>query len=290
MGFLEDAEAAANMPIPGPGTPDEARKRFDAMPIDALAGLFCSLQYLTMREQAGENWDAILYFDQLPHDQPERAFALILAVLRSEAHKSVKMELNTRLFGALLHAHGEEMIGVIEAEARDNPQLRWLAGGECNTGGAAVSRRMRALADSEAWWVDYNERQQPKEDIDFRKLSIPELARVWIDQKVKPHKDQDDNWMTLCDYERELHENNPNAVLDLVLEILRIETDPGVLSFVAAGPLEDLVSMQVIDRIEREAAANEKFRELLRGVWYWNESDELKRRLDAITGLKYADA
>jgi len=114
MGFPEDAEAAATMPIPGPGTPDEARRKLDAMPIDALAGLFCSLQYLTMREAVDENHDAMRYFDRLPHEAPERAFALILAVLRSEAHKAVKMELNTRLFGALLYAHGDAVIGEID--------------------------------------------------------------------------------------------------------------------------------------------------------------------------------
>ena len=290
MDCLKDAEAAANMAIPGPGTPDAARRKLDAMTIEALAGLFCSLQYLTMREQKDGNWDAILYFDRLAHDQPERAFALILAVLRSEAHKSVKMELNTKLFGALLYAHGDEMIDLVEAEARTNPQLRWLAGGECNIGGENVRRRMQALADRDAWWADYSERKRPKQAIDFARLSTAELARVWIDQKVKPHKDQDDNWMALSDHIDGLQRDNPDAVLDLILEILKIETDPAVLSFLAAGPLEDLVSMRLIDRIEREAAANRGFRQLLRGVWYWNESDELKRRLDAITGLKYAQA
>lgn len=290
MGLLEDAEAAANMAIPGPGTADKSQKQFDAMSADELAGLFCSLQYLTLREQTGENWDAILYFDHLPHEQPERAFALILAVLRSEAHKSVKMELNNKLFGALLYRHGETIIGEIEREARTNPQLRWLAGGECHAGGENVSRRMQGLADREAWSADYRERKTPKEEIDFPKLSIGELARVWLDQKNKPHKDQDDNWMALTDYMEDLHREHPDAVLDLILEILRIESDPAMLAFLAAGPLEDLVSLKLIDRIEREAAANPKFRELLCGVWYWNEVDELKRRLDAITGLKYAEA
>jgi hypothetical protein len=288
MSLLQEAEAAVNMPIPGPGTPDELRRQFDAMPIDELAAVFCSLQYLTMREQVDENWDAILYFDRLPHDHPERAFALILAVLRSEAHKLVKMELNTKLFGALLFAHGENMIGEIEREAATNAQLRWLAGGECHTMNEDVAQRMRGFADRKAWWADHRERKRPKQEIDFPKLSTPELARVWIDQKVKPHKDQDDNWMALSEYMEDLHAHRPEVVLDLILEILKIEDDPAVLSFLAAGPLEDLVSMELIDRFEREAAANPKFRDLLRGVWYWNEGHELKTRLDAITGLKYA--
>lgn len=291
MKVIKDAEQAIHMPIPGPGgTPDELRRKLDAMPADELAAVFCALQYCGMREQVDDTWDTILYFDALPHDQPHRAFALVLAVLRSEAHKSVKMELNTKLFGSLVYTHGEAIIGDIEAEARTNPQLRWLIGGVLTPGEGHVARRLRGMADSAAWWADHNERDRPKEHIDFPKLSIPELARVWLDQKTKPHKDQDDNWMALTEFMEGLHRDHPDAVLDMILEILEIETDEGVLSFVSAGPLEDLVSMRIIDRIEREAAANAAFRDLLRGVWYWNEGHELKKRLDAITGLNYANA
>jgi hypothetical protein len=290
MKVIKDAEHAIHMPIPGPGgAPDELRRKLDAMPADELAAVFCALQYCGMREQVDDTWDTILYFDELPHDQPHRAFALVLAVLRSEAHKSVKMELNTKLFGTLIYSHGEEIIGDIEAEARTNAQLRWLAGGVL-CGDENVSRRLRALADSAAWSADHSERDRPKEKIDFPRLSIPELARVWLDQKTKPHKDQDDNWMALTEFMEELHRDNPDAVLDMILEILKVETDVGVLSFVSAGPLEDLISVRIIDRIEREAAANAAFRDLLKGVWYWNESHDLKKRLDAITGLNYADA
>jgi hypothetical protein len=56
-----------------------------------------------------------------------------------------------------------------------------------------------------------------------------------------------------------------------------------VLAVLAAGLLEDVISAKTIDRIEREAAANEKFRWLLGGAWYWhNNPESLKERLDAI--------
>jgi hypothetical protein len=210
-------------------------------------------------------------------------------VLRSEAHKRVKMELNTKLFGSLIYTHGEEMIGDIEAEAHTNPQLRWLAGGVI-CGNERVGRRLRAFADADAWWADDDARSQPRPHIEFRRLTIPELARAWLDQKTRPHKDQDDNWMELLDYEQELHRDHPDAVLDMILEILKIETDATVLSFVSAGPLEDLISERIIGRIEREAETNAPFRDLLKGVWYWNQGHALKQRLDAITGLAYADA
>src|SRR6266545_4298703 len=103
MSFIEDAKAAATMAIPGPGTPEAQRKALDAMPMDQLTGLWCALQYLGMRDRTEEAWANILYFDALPHDAPERAFELVLTVLRSEAHKSVKMELNNKLMTTLVH-------------------------------------------------------------------------------------------------------------------------------------------------------------------------------------------
>ena len=53
---------------------------------------------------------------------------------------------------------------------------------------------------------------------------------------------------------------------------------------ISAGPLEDVLSMRTIDRIEREAAANKRFHDLLGGVWYFRAGDELKARLDALIG------
>jgi Family of unknown function (DUF6869) len=55
-----------------------------------------------------------------------------------------------------------------------------------------------------------------------------------------------------------------------------------MLALLAAGPLEDVISMETIDRIEREAAANKRFHDLLGGVWYYRAPDELKARLDAL--------
>jgi hypothetical protein len=54
MSFLDDAKAAATMAIPGSGTPEPQRRVLDAMPIEELAGLWCSLQYLGMRDHTEE--------------------------------------------------------------------------------------------------------------------------------------------------------------------------------------------------------------------------------------------
>jgi hypothetical protein len=282
MSFVDEAMKLATMPIPGPGAPDDQSKIFEQMPIVELAGLWCSLQYVGLREQTEQSWAALLYFDQLPHERPERALALVLAVLRSEAHKSVLLELNAKLFTALIHQHASLLIDELEREARDDARLRWLLGGVVWWApNEDLRERIIAIADQEAWRIDRDARDAAV-PIDFAGLSTAELARIWVEQNTKPHKDQDDNWMALQDYERDLVGERPDAAIDLILEILRIETDERVLGFLAAGLLENVISLQSIARIEREATAHEKFRWLLGGVWYWNEPDELKTRLDGI--------
>jgi hypothetical protein len=77
---------------------------------------------------------------------------------------------------------------------------------------------------------------------------------------------------------------DPDKAIDLIVEISKIETNPVMLSLLAAGLLEDVISMETIDRIEREAAVNKRFHDLLGGVWYYRASDELKARLDALVG------
>lgn len=45
-----------------------------------------------------------------------------------------------------------------------------------------------------------------------------------------------------------------------------------------------MISVGTIDRIEREARADARFRDLLGGVWYHRAPDELKARLNALVG------
>jgi uncharacterized protein DUF6869 len=87
----------------------------------------------------------------------------------------------------------------------------------------------------------------------------------------------------MMDYERDLREGYPDRAIDLIVEILKIETNP-MLSLLAAGPLEDVIGMETIDRIEREASADKRFHDLLGGVWYYRAPDVLKARLDALVG------
>jgi hypothetical protein len=280
MDFIEEAQRVATMAIPGPGTPQQLQDELDRMAMPALASLWCELQYLGLRDTTEEVWERLLYFDRLPHHAPERALELVLAVLRSEVHKSVKMQLNGKLMLVLV-AH-ETLIDECERRARDTPELRWLIGGAYRWAPEALQSRYEAIADEAGWRMDAAARDAAPVPIDFERLSIPELARAWIDQHCKPVKDRDANFGVLSDYEYDLKDGDPDRVFDLVLEILRIEQNPCVLSFLAAGLLENIVSLDTIERIEREAVESEAFCALLGGVWYYNVQPELKSRLDAI--------
>ncbi len=71
--------------------------------------------------------------------------------------------------------------------------------------------------------------------------------------------------------------NKPEMVWHLILGVLEREVSQEVLIMVAAGPLEDLLSdwgSEYIDRVEQLARTDEKFRDLLRGVWGRNRMPE----------------
>ena len=282
MSFIDNAKAAATMAVPGVRTPDEARVAFDAMPIAELAARWRMLQFVGVKDQTDDTWMATLYFDRLPHDSPARAYDMVLAVLAAETDMSVRLRLND-VMATLVHVHGAALVDRIETDAAENDGLRWLLGGAYWwTQEKAIEGRLAAVADVEAFRADQEVHNTRNPPVDLAALSLGELARVWVDQAAKPFKDHDHNWQDFHHYERELVDNDPDAALDLVIAVLRIETNPFLLSVLAAGLLENLISMQVMNRIEREAAADSRFLALLGGVWYSSKPDDVKARLGAI--------
>jgi hypothetical protein len=183
----------------------------------------------------------------------------------------------------LVHVHGASLVDRIEADAAENDGLRWLLGGAYWwTQDTSIEARLAAVADVEAFRADQEAHNTRNPPVDPATLSLDALARVWVEQSAKPFKDHDHNWQDFQSYERELVDNDPNAALDLVIAVLKIETNPFLLSVLAAGLLENVIDMQVMDRIEREAAADPRFLALLGGVWYSSKPDDVKARLDAI--------
>jgi hypothetical protein len=285
MASTEDADMMALITAaPELATPDDTETFLDGIPIPELASMWGALQRLSRRDQTGAAWAAILYFDHLPHKRPDRAFDLALEVLRSEKDKPTIMQLNDKFMLSLLYAHGAAAIERIEAEAKHSAALRWLLGGIHFGPDEPLKRRIEAIADSKGWRADDRARRTPKRPLNCEAMSVAELARAWVEQYSKSERDRDDNFFAMMDYERDLREEYPDKAIDLIVEILKIEANPVLLSLLAAGPLEDVISMETIDRIEREAAANKRFHDLLGGVWYYRAPDELKARLDALVG------
>jgi Family of unknown function (DUF6869) len=285
MATAQDAEVLAVVTsVPEMTGDEEANAFFDALPVPQLATIWCALQRVSRRDQTGSVWAAKVYFDHLPHDQPDRALDLVLEVLAAEHDKPTVMLLNDKLMLSLMFTHGATMIDRVETLARDNAKLRWLLGGVRFGTGKPFERRIEAIADAAAWESDDAARHRPQHPLDCETMSVFELARAWVEQYSKSDRDRDDNFFALMDFERDLREEDPDRAIDLILAILEIETNPVLLSMLAAGPLEDVISMNTIERIECEAADNERFRDLLGGVWYFRASDELKARLDALIG------
>jgi hypothetical protein len=182
-----------------------------------------------------------------------------------------------------VHRHGARLAQRIEREAAGNAALRWLLGGAYWwTEDQALKARLQAVADVAGWRAAANAHDEPATWLSYATMAMPELARAWVEQKSKPSKDYDGNWHALCDYERDLIADDPDRMLDLILAILARDDAKHLLGLLAAGPLEDVIGMAVIDRVEQEAARNARFRELLRGVWYSGAPEALKTRMDAI--------
>ena len=265
-------------------TPDETEALLDSMPLGELASMWCALQRVSRRDQVGSIWAIKVYFDHLPHRRPQAALDLALDVLKTETDKPTVMQLNDKFLLALFYAHGTEVMARVEQEAAHNDRLRWLLGGVHVGPDDPLMSRIAGLADREAWHVDHLAQRTPREPLDCANMSVTELARAWVEQYSRSERDQDDNLFAIMDFERDLREDDPDRMIDLILEILKIESNPVLLSLLAAGPLEDVISVGKIDRIEREARADARFRDLLGGVWYYRAPDELKARLDALVG------
>jgi hypothetical protein len=286
MGLTDNTSLLETIAAATLRTPDETETFLDPMPLGELASMWCALQRVSRRDQAGGIWTIKLYFDHLPHRRPQAALDVVLEVLKTETDKPTVMQLNDKFLLALLYAHGNEVIGRIEHEARHNERLRWLLGGMLFAEDDPLMRRITGIADRDAWHADHLAQRIPREPLDCAKLALPDLARAWVEQYSKSDRDQDDNLFAIMDFERDLREENPDRMIDLILEILKLESNPVLLSVLAAGPLEDVISVRTIDRIEREARANKRFHDLLGGVWYYRASDELKTRLDALVGAR----
>ena len=76
--------------------------------------------------------------------------------------------------------------------------------------------------------------------------------------------------------------DNPEMLWRLILEVLKRNPPPLAEGMLAVGPLEDILTKYgplFIDRVEKEAAVNPKFKDLLSEVWEDDNDDEIWRRV-----------
>jgi hypothetical protein len=115
-----------------------------------------------------------------------------------------------------------------------------------------------------------------------------QLVEAWINlQRADPARlDLDSNlWAhgKLWDLAR----FEPGICLQIVLEIADTEPSDHILASLAAGPLEDMLSMHgesIIEEIERLAVSHATFPAILRNVWKNNIPDPIWRRVQMAAG------
>lgn len=79
--------------------------------------------------------------------------------------------------------------------------------------------------------------------------------------------------------------DEPELLLDLVLEVLRLNTSHDVIPVLAAGPMEDCLAKlgeREIGKVEVLARSNPQFASLLGGVWKNRMTDEVWDRVRAV--------
>src|SRR5690348_6338642 len=91
--------------------------------------------------------------------------------------------------------------------------------------------------------------------------TVNSVVKDWFEQSQRSDGDS-----TMYDV---VHEE-PEVAWPAILQILEQELTEDQMAVLAAGPLEELLSVhcpQFIDRVEGEAARNPRFNHLLGGVW-----------------------
>ena len=105
----------------------------------------------------------------------------------------------------------------------------------------------------------------------------------WLAQTNSNSRVADLDWV--MDLEYELMQEQPEQILRMILEILKLNNSNRIQEVLSAGPLEDLLAQHgdlMIDAIESEAKKNPIFSQLLGGVWQNSMSDAIWNRVQAV--------
>lgn len=128
-------------------------------------------------------------------------------------------------------------------------------------------------------------------------LPLPELLDEWFrwaEWISTPGKDESlaDGLIGWSEFDWAVNDYPELAWQAIVTAMKQPRMQP-YLGILAAGPLEDLLSLHgeaFIERVEKKAAAEQQFAWLLGGVWQYNMSEELWSRVVAVRDLRGWDA
>jgi hypothetical protein len=107
---------------------------------------------------------------------------------------------------------------------------------------------------------------------------------VWTEEQVLVKRDNSaTSWAV--DKVFDIEYEQPELLLDFVLQVLALKPSVEVIEVLSAGPLEDYLGklgQQVINQVEVLAKSNPDFAKLLGGVWKGRMSDDVWNRVQAV--------
>jgi hypothetical protein len=113
--------------------------------------------------------------------------------------------------------------------------------------------------------------------------TVEALADLWLTDHLTDDGDPEEMaWSDLCVFELDAH---PEVLFAFILRAIRKAENPWQVGLIAAGPLEDLLTVQgpaYIDRLEDQARRSARMRYALTGVWTQDLPEEdVRARIDA---------
>ena len=123
--------------------------------------------------------------------------------------------------------------------------------------------------------------------MEIEKFEQDKLVRSWIRRYEIVESEGDESKLAeelYWSYEKldEICWEHPFKAFEIILDILKASKNEYVLSNLAAGPLESLLSRhgdQILTLVEDEVKSSPEFRELLQGVWQNTMSDDLWQKV-----------
>ena len=112
--------------------------------------------------------------------------------------------------------------------------------------------------------------------------------RIELDSDNVFHRVRGKNNFWAWEQLNDLCRNQPQLAWEIVLDIFRAPHHESVDWSLAAGPLEDLLAwhgVDIIEKIQAEARADRKFKELLHGVWRSTTPHAIWSRFEAARNI-----